>query len=69
MDTSRLDLKDTIIQLVLLCSDSPPLLRALNAFLPAGWRLNVAMGSIMVELAMPDERVLYPIARPIPQVG
>ncbi|RPD71776.1 hypothetical protein L226DRAFT_615291, partial [Lentinus tigrinus ALCF2SS1-7] len=43
-ESNALDLRDTIIRLMLLCSGSPALLRGLNAFLPAGFRLNVLMG-------------------------
>ncbi|KAI0711466.1 hypothetical protein C8Q76DRAFT_736738 [Earliella scabrosa] len=59
---ARLDLKDTIIRIMLLCSGSPSLLRELNEFLPDGWRFDVVMGEGAVELVTPEERVMFPLA-------
>ena len=60
---ARLDLKDTIIRIMLLCSGSPPLLRELNEFLPDGWRFDVrVMGDVAVEMVTPEERVMFPLA-------
>ncbi|KAI0707517.1 hypothetical protein C8T65DRAFT_650791 [Cerioporus squamosus] len=66
-EANLLDLKDTIIRLMLLCSGSPTLLRALNAFLPAGWALNLPMGDVAVELVTPEGRAVYPLPRAVPQ--
>ncbi|RDX54824.1 hypothetical protein OH76DRAFT_1479056 [Lentinus brumalis] len=66
-EENQLDLKDTIIRLMLLCSGSPTLLRALNAFLPTGWGLNVHIDDVAVELITPEGRAVHPLPRAVPQ--
>ncbi|KAI0747084.1 hypothetical protein C8Q80DRAFT_1179229 [Daedaleopsis nitida] len=61
-ENQTLDLKDTIIRIMLLCCASPLLLREVNSFLPYGWRFEVLMGDVAVGLITPDERILYPLA-------